>query len=98
VLPSASIDRGINAGTYGVTTQIVSTTCAVGLHSITQPVTWTFAQTAPSCDFTMTNSVYPASQYAGHFTMVWNDAQVTWTSVNFSAQLAPAEAAHPATS
>jgi hypothetical protein len=64
-----------------VTTEIVSTTCAVGLHTITQPITWTFVQTAPSCNFTMTNSVYPASQYAGHFTMVGNNAQVTWTSV-----------------
>ena len=69
------------AGAYIVTTEIVSTTCAVGLHTITQPVTWTFAQTAPSCNFTMTNSVYPGSGYAGYFTMVGNNAKVTWTSV-----------------
>jgi hypothetical protein len=69
------------AGTYSVTTEIVSTTCAAGLHTISQPVTWTFVQTAPSCNFTMTNSLYPSSQYAGHFTMVGNNAQVTWTSV-----------------
>jgi hypothetical protein len=69
------------AGAYGVMTEIVSTTCAAGLHTISQPVTWTFAQTAPSCDFTMTNSLYPGSQYAGHFTMVGSDARVTWTSV-----------------
>jgi len=69
------------AGTYSVTTEIVSTTCAAGLHTISQPVTWTFLQTAPSCNFTMTNSLYPSSQYAGHFTMLGNNAQVTWTSV-----------------
>jgi hypothetical protein len=69
------------AGTYSVTSEIVSTTCSVGLHVITEPITWTFVQTAPSCSFTMTNSVYPSSQYAGHFTMVGNNAEVTWTSV-----------------
>jgi hypothetical protein len=69
------------AGTYSVTTEIVSTTCSVGLHVITEPVTWTFTQAAPSCSFTMTNSVYPGSQYAGHFTMVGTNAAVTWTSV-----------------
>lgn len=70
------------AGAYSVTTEIVSTTCSVGLHTITEPITWTFVQTAPSCSFTMTNSVYPSSQYTGHFTMVGNNAEVTWTSVN----------------
>jgi hypothetical protein len=69
------------AGAYSVTTEIVSTTCAAGLHTISQPVTWTFVQTAPSCNFTMTNSLYPSSQYAGNFTMVGSNAQVTWTSV-----------------
>jgi hypothetical protein len=79
---SAPADNCANfAGTYSVTTEIVSTTCAVGLHTITQPITWTFVQTAPSCGFTMTNSLYPSSQYAGHFTMVGTNAQVTWTSV-----------------
>jgi hypothetical protein len=29
----------------------------------------------------MTNSLYPGSQYAGHFTMVGSNAEVTWTSV-----------------
>jgi len=79
---SAPVDNCASfAGTYSVTTEIVSTTCAVGLHVITEPVTWTFVQAAPSCSFTMTNSVYPGSQYAGHFTMVGNNAEVTWTSV-----------------
>jgi hypothetical protein len=70
------------AGAYSVTTEIVSTTCAVGLHVITEPITWTFAQTAPSCDFTMTNSLYPSSVYTGSFTMVGTQAKVTWTSVS----------------
>jgi hypothetical protein len=38
-------------------------------------------QTAPSCSFTMTNSLYPGSQYSGYFTMVGAQATVTWTSV-----------------
>lgn len=69
------------AGTYSVTTEIVSTTCAAGLHVITKPVTWTFVQNAPSCDFTMTNSLYPSSQYSGRFTMAGTQAKATWTSV-----------------
>jgi hypothetical protein len=69
------------AGSYGVTTEIVSTTCPLGLHVITQPVTWTFVQNAPSCSFTMTNSLYPGSVYSGYFTMAGTEAQVTWTSV-----------------
>jgi hypothetical protein len=69
------------AGTYSVTTEIVSTTCNLGLHAIT-PATLTVVQTAPSCSFTMTNSLYPSSQYAGYFTMQGNQATVTWTSVN----------------
>jgi hypothetical protein len=70
------------AGTYNVTTEIVSTTCALGLHTITQPLRWVFVQTAPSCSFTMTNpDLYPNSQYTGYFTMVGNNATVTWTSV-----------------
>jgi hypothetical protein len=81
ITPASAANCPSLAGAYGVTTEIVSTTCAVGLHTITQPVTWTFVQTAPSCDFTMTNSVYPGSLYSGHFTMVGSDAQITWTSV-----------------
>ena len=50
------------SGTYSVTTEIVSTDCALGLHAISSSVTWTFAQTAPSCNFTMTNSLYQGSQ------------------------------------
>jgi hypothetical protein len=69
------------AGTYSVTTEIVSTTCPVGLHAITEPITWTFVQTAPSCSFTMTNSLYPSSEYSGHFTMQGSDAKVVWTTV-----------------
>ena len=69
------------SGTYSVTTEIVSTDCALGLHAISSSVTWTFAQTAPSCNFTMTNSLSPTSQYSGYFTMVGTQAMVTWTSV-----------------
>jgi len=68
------------SGAYNVTTEIVSTTCPLGLHVITQPITWTFVQTAPSCNFTMTNSLYPTSHYAGQFSMVGTQAKVTWTS------------------
>ena len=70
------------AGTYDVTTEIVSTTCPAGLHAISQPVTWTFVQTAPSCRFTMTNSLYSTTQYAGYFTMQGTSATVTWTSAS----------------
>ena len=69
------------SGTYSVTTEIVSTDCALGLHAISSSVTWTFAQTAPSCNFTMTNSLYPTSQYSGYFTMEGAQAKITWTSV-----------------
>jgi hypothetical protein len=69
------------AGAYSVTSEIVSTTCPVGLHTITEPITWTFAQTAPSCGFTMTNSLYAGSVYSGYFTMNGTKAEVTWTSV-----------------
>jgi hypothetical protein len=70
------------AGTYSVTTEIVSTDCPLGLHAITQPITWTFVQTAPSCSFTMTNSLYPSSQYSGHLSMDGTQAKVTWTTVS----------------
>lgn len=69
------------AGSYTVTTEIVGTTCALGLHVITQPITWTFTQTVPSCDFTMSNSLYPSSVYQGHFTMAGSQAKVTWDAV-----------------
>ena len=70
------------AGTYNVTTEIVSTNCLFGQHTITQPLRWIFVQAAPSCSFTMTNpDLYPNSQYTGYFTMVGNNATVTWTSV-----------------
>ena len=49
---------------------------------ISQPVTWTFVQTAPSCRFTMTNSLYSTTQYAGYFTMQGTSATVTWTSAS----------------
>jgi hypothetical protein len=52
------------------------------LHTITQPITYTFEQTAPSCDFTMTNSVYPDSTYTGHFTVEGTQVKVTWDSVS----------------
>lgn len=81
------------AGTYDVTSEIVTTDCPVGLHVITQPITWTFVQTAPSCSFTMTNSLYPSSQYSGDFTMDGTQAKVTWTSVN----PAPISAGHALT-
>ena len=68
------------SGVYNVTTEIVSTTCPLGLHVITQPIAWTFVQTAPSCDFTMTNSLYPTSHYAGQFSMVGTQAKVIWTT------------------
>jgi hypothetical protein len=70
------------AGTYSVTTEIVSTNCPIGLHAITEPITWTFVQTAPSCSFTMTNTLYPSSQYSGYFSMDGTQAKVTWTSVS----------------
>ena len=70
------------SGTYSVTTEIVATTCALGLHTISPSVTWTFAQTAPSCSFTMTNSLYAGSQYSGFFSMEGTTAKVTWTSVD----------------
>jgi hypothetical protein len=70
------------AGAYSVTSEIVATDCPVGLHVITQPITWTFVQTAPSCSFTMTNSLYAGSQYSGYFTTQGTQATVTWTSVN----------------
>lgn len=80
---SAPSDNCSNfAGTYSVTTEIVSTNCPVGLHVISEPVTWTFVQSAASCNFTMTNSLYPGSQYSGHFSMEGTQAKVTWTSVN----------------
>jgi hypothetical protein len=81
------------AGTYDVTSEIVSTDCPVGLHVITEPITWTFVQTAPSCSFKMTNSLYPTSQYAGTFTMEGTQAKVTWTSVS----PAPVSAGHALT-
>jgi hypothetical protein len=71
------------AGDYSVTTEVVSTAnCRVGLHLITQPITWSFVQTARSCSFTMTNTVYPDSVYSGQFTMKGTRASVTWTSVD----------------
>ena len=69
------------AGAYSVTTEIVTTTCPLGLHVISTPVTWTFVQSAPSCNFTMTNSLYPKSQYAGVFSMDGTQAKVTWSTV-----------------
>jgi hypothetical protein len=69
------------AGAYSVTTEIVSTTCRLGLHTITQPDTYTFTQIAPSCQFTMTNSIYPNSTYAGHFIVTGDNAKVAWDSV-----------------
>jgi hypothetical protein len=68
------------AGDYAVTTQIISTTCRLGLNTIT-PSTYTFTQVAPSCQFTMTNSIYSGSVYAGHFVMAGASAKVTWDSV-----------------
>jgi len=60
----------------------VSTTCPVGLDYVTEGITWTFQQGAGSCDFTMTNTTYPGSQYSGHFTMAGSEAKVTWDSVS----------------
>ena len=68
------------SGAYSVTTEIVSTTCRLGLHTITQPDTYTFTQIAPSCQFTMINSVYPSSVYAGHFVVAGDSAKVIWDS------------------
>jgi len=69
------------AGAYDVTTEIVATDCSLGLHTITQPVKWTFTQSAPSCAFTMKNSVYPDCVYSGYFTMAAAGAKITWTQV-----------------
>jgi hypothetical protein len=70
------------AGAYSLTTQIVSTTCKLGLNVITQPITYTFTQAAPSCQFTMANSIYAGSTYKGHFVMAGSNAKVIWDSVN----------------
>jgi hypothetical protein len=70
------------AGAYILTTEIVSTTCKIGLHAITDPITYTFTQTAPSCNFTMANTVYPSSLYTGHFVMAGSQAKVIWDSVD----------------
>jgi hypothetical protein len=70
------------AGAYAVTTEVVDTDCPVGKHAISASVTWTFVQTAPNCGFTMTNSLYPSSQYTGYFTMNGANAKVTWTKVD----------------
>ena len=69
------------AGAYTLTTQIVSTTCKVGLNTVTQPITYTFKQSAPSCSFTMTASIYAGSTYTGHFVMAGGKAKVFWDSV-----------------
>ena len=84
---SGGADAGVDgcpdlAGAYAVTTEIVITTCPVGRYVISQPVTWTFAQSAPSCAFTMTNSLYSSSTYTGHFRMAGDHAEVIWTSVD----------------
>jgi hypothetical protein len=68
------------SGAYSVTTEIVSTTCRLGLHTITQPDTYTFTQTAPSCQFTMINSIYPSSVYTGHFVVTSAGTKVIWDS------------------
>ncbi len=69
------------AGAYAVTTQIVSAPdCAVSVGRKTA-ATYTFTQTAPSCAFTMTNSVYPESRYEGVLTMQGAQVDVTWTTV-----------------
>jgi hypothetical protein len=68
------------SGAYSVTTEIVSTTCRLGLHTITQPDTYTFTQIAPSCQFTMINSIYPSSVYAGHFVVEGALTKVIWDS------------------
>src|SRR5450631_883322 len=87
-LTTNDIDGGPNyscpdlAGAYILTTQIVSTTCKVGLNVVTQPITYTFKQTAPSCNFTMTASLYSGSAYSGHFVMAGGKAKVLWDSVN----------------
>jgi hypothetical protein len=70
------------AGAYSLTTEIVTTTCPVGLHTITQSITYTFTQTAPSCSFTMTNSLYAGSIYTGHFVMAGTSAKVLWDAVD----------------
>ena len=70
------------SGAYSVTTEIVSTTCRLGLHNITQPDTYTFTQIAPSCQFTMINSIYPSSVYTGHFVVTGDSAKVIWDSVS----------------
>jgi hypothetical protein len=70
------------AGAYTLTTQVVTTTCRVGLNTITQPVVYTFTQTAPACTFTMTNSVYTGPTYTGHFAMEGSNAKVVWDSVS----------------
>ena len=70
------------AGAYSLTTEIVATTCRLGLNTITQPITYTFTQAAPSCSFTMTNSLYTGSIYTGHFVMAGTSAKVLWDGVD----------------
>jgi hypothetical protein len=86
---AGNIDGGPNngcpnlAGAYSVTTQIVNMNpCKVGLNTITEPITYTFKQTAPSCSFTMAASIYPSSNYSGHFVMAGGKAKVIWDSVD----------------
>jgi hypothetical protein len=69
------------AGVYSLTTEIVSTTCKLGLHVITE-ATYTFTQTAPSCNFTMANTVYPSAKYTGHFAMSGSQAKVIWDLID----------------
>jgi hypothetical protein len=76
------------AGSYQLTTEIVSTTCPVGLHALTQGVFWYFTQTAPSCSFTMTNSLYSGSTYSGYFSWDGTQGKITWTSVTPSPMVA----------
>jgi hypothetical protein len=70
------------AGAYRVTTDIVATTCGAEWLDLTTAAVYTFVQAAPSCSFTMTNSVYAGSVYSGHFVMAGSNAQVLWDSVN----------------
>jgi hypothetical protein len=79
------------SGAYSVITQIIQSapgTCSLAIGVVT-PATYTFTQSAPSCEFAMTNSIYSrsaayshdTSQYKGHFDMTGNQAKVYWDSV-----------------
>jgi hypothetical protein len=70
------------AGAYPVTTEIMS---GYGSGTVTD-MTFTFTQTAPSCDFEMDNSHYSSASYKpvykGRFNWTGTEATFSWESVS----------------